>query len=96
MKVAAIFLVSCVLSLLPAHLSQEEPSVAATQEPVYCRSRQVFSGSCTDKGSPRTTCLLDFLAARSASEMPKNCNCTPQPKNMRLCECQVVCDDCCI
>ncbi|CAN8231937.1 unnamed protein product [Cochlearia groenlandica] len=96
MKLGAIFFVSCVLfSLLPANFSQEEPSMAPTSEPVWCPSKQLFSGSCTEKGSPRTTCFLDFLSARSASEMPRNCNCTPQPKNMRLCECEVVCDDCC-
>ncbi|KAG7547427.1 Plant self-incompatibility response [Arabidopsis suecica] len=105
MKVAAIFLASCILfSLIPTHLSHEEPTVAPTEElmfapmnePKYCRSRQVFDGSCTDRGSPRMTCFLDFLGARSASEMPKNCNCTPQPNNKRLCECSVICTDCCI
>ncbi|WZZ79103.1 hypothetical protein YC2023_099675 [Brassica napus] len=54
----------------------------------------MFKGSCKDRGSPSATCFLDFLGARSASEMPKNCHCTPKPKNMRLCECQVVCKDC--
>ncbi|XP_056848269.1 defensin-like protein 242 isoform X2 [Raphanus sativus] len=87
MKFAAVLLVSFVLfSLIDAHFSQE---------PVYCRSRQMFNGSCTDRGSSSATCFLDFLGARSASEMPKNCHCTPKPKNMRLCECQVVCTDCC-
>ncbi|CAA0395384.1 unnamed protein product [Arabidopsis thaliana] len=113
MKVVAIFLASSVLfSLIPTHLSHEEPKVAPTEElmfapteelmfapsnqPRYCRSRQVFDGSCTDRGSPRTTCFLDFLGARSASEMPKNCDCTPQPNNKRLCECSVICTDCCV
>ncbi|KAF3570219.1 hypothetical protein F2Q69_00059991 [Brassica cretica] len=93
--IAAVLLVSFALfSLLDAD-SQEEPILAPIPEPVYCRSKQMFKGSCKDRGSPSATCFLDFLGARSASEMPKNCHCTPKPKNMRLCGCQVVCKDCC-
>ncbi|XP_019087417.1 PREDICTED: defensin-like protein 242 [Camelina sativa] len=91
MKVTPIFLVSCVLfSLLPIHSSQDVSVFPPMKEPVYRRSKQVFNGSCTDRGSPPITCFLDFLGARSASEMPKNCTCTPLPKNKRLCECEVV------
>ncbi|EOA17999.1 hypothetical protein CARUB_v10006434mg [Capsella rubella] len=93
MKVAAIFLASCVLfSLLPIHSSQEESVVPPKpiNQPAYHRAKQIFNGSCTDRGSPKTTCFLDFLGSRSASEMPRNCTCTPLPKNKRLCECDVI------
>ncbi|XP_010548931.1 PREDICTED: putative defensin-like protein 244 [Tarenaya hassleriana] len=92
MKFAAIFLVSCIISSsLPGHFSQGvEPT--GGQDLVWCPSKDVFNGSCSDRGSPSQTCFLDFLGSRSASAMPKNCQCTPQPNNQRLCQCLVVCN----
>ncbi|KAL1219572.1 Defensin-like protein [Cardamine amara subsp. amara] len=91
MKIAAICLVSCVLfSMLPAHFSHEEPNAAPTDEPRYCLAKYEFGGSCTDRGSPSTTCYQNFVD--EAFESPKNCICTPKPKhNKYLCQCYVVC-----
>ncbi|CAH8276517.1 unnamed protein product [Arabidopsis lyrata] len=83
MKAVAILLVSCLLfSLLSTNLAKELE---------WCPSKDVFNGSCTDRGSPSYTCFLDLLGSKSASAMPKNCKCTPLPHNHRQCDCFVIC-----
>ena len=90
-KICFILLKSIIF--LTCKIKIEEPKGAPRNGPVYCRSKQVFRGSCAEKGSPHITCLLDFMDAQSASvRKPNKCKCTPQPQNMRLCECQVDCD----
>ncbi|XP_019088172.1 PREDICTED: putative defensin-like protein 244 [Camelina sativa] len=85
MKCVAILLVSCLLfSLLSANLAEGLE---------WCPSKDVFRGSCTDRGSPSYTCFLDLLGSKSASAMPKNCKCTPLPHNRRQCDCFVVCNN---
>lgn len=39
----------------------EEPKVAPMKEPEYCRWKQAFNGTCSERGSPRTICFFDFL-----------------------------------
>ncbi|EOA17753.1 hypothetical protein CARUB_v10006140mg [Capsella rubella] len=85
MKGVVILLVSCLLfSLLSTNLGQELK---------WCPSREVFRGSCTDRGSPSYTCFLDFLGSKSASAMPKNCKCTPLAHNRRQCDCFIICTE---
>ncbi|CAH2047832.1 unnamed protein product [Thlaspi arvense] len=89
MKLAAIFLASCILfSLVPSNFSQgEEPSVTAARRPWCPSKKQVFSGSCSSDGAQQ--CLNDLLSTWDPSVRlsPISCNCTPQSNNNRLCNC---------
>ncbi|XP_010430087.1 PREDICTED: defensin-like protein 245 [Camelina sativa] len=83
MKLAAIFLATCVLlSLLSSHLAQ------GAQIRPWCPSKkQVFGGSCGNDGAQQ--CLNNLLSTwyPSVRLSPVSCNCTPQPNNKILCSC---------
>ncbi|EOA34455.1 hypothetical protein CARUB_v10021991mg [Capsella rubella] len=89
MKLAAIFLVTCVLfSLLSSHLSQGEvPSVNGARRPWCPSKKQVFGGSCGNDGAQQ--CLNNLLSTWDPSVRlsPVSCDCTPQTKNNILCSC---------
>ncbi|KAL1203675.1 Defensin-like protein [Cardamine amara subsp. amara] len=89
MKLAAIFLATCVIfSLLPSHLSQGE---AVAQRRPWCPSKkQVFSGSCSTDGGQQ--CLNDLLSTWDPSVRlsPIYCDCAPHSHNKRLCTCPIM------
>lgn len=82
MKIAAIFLVSCVLfSLLP--------SLTVAEKRPWCPTRkQVFDGSC--KRTDYTQCFNDLRNTwdNIGDLGPTDCTCTSQPQNKRLCFCR--------
>ncbi|AEE33756.1 SCR-like 8 [Arabidopsis thaliana] len=82
MKLAAIFLVSCVLlSLLP--------SLTIAEKRPWCPTRkQIFDGSCNR--TDYTQCFNDLRNTWDdiGDLCPTDCTCTPQPQNKRLCYCR--------
>uniref|UniRef100_A0A1J3J3F6 Uncharacterized protein n=1 Tax=Noccaea caerulescens TaxID=107243 RepID=A0A1J3J3F6_NOCCA len=94
MKLAPIFLVSCVFfTLLPNLLSQggEEPSLTDAQRRPWCPSKkQVFGGSCSNEDGGQE-CLNDLLSTWDSSVRlsPIYCDCIPHHKHkrMRICHC---------
>ncbi|CAN8245052.1 unnamed protein product [Cochlearia groenlandica] len=90
MKLAAIFLASCILfSLLPSNLSQgEERSLISAERRQWCPSkRQIFRGSCSKDGGQQ--CLDDLLRTWEPSVRlsPVYCTCTTILTHKRLCRC---------